>query len=124
MGRLPRQWGRVDAGRAAELRRTAPANAERDDRCPGDAPRGRQGTVSDLGRGETGVKLIGTDDVNDCVQCKDPAVSLSPSAIAGVSGGRGLNRLRLAFGDRMGPGRGLGHGRWWGLCQGGPSANR
>ena len=87
VGRLPRQRGRVDAGWAAELRRTAPANAERDDRCPGDVPRARQGTVGDLGRGETGVKLIGTDDVNNCVHCKHPALLLSPSAIAGVSGG-------------------------------------
>ena len=33
------------------------------------------------------MKLFGTDDVNDCVHCKHPAPLLSPSAIAGVSGG-------------------------------------
>ena len=120
---MPRKWGRVDADRVAEPRRASlapPANIGRDDRRLGDVPRGWLGTVGDLGRGETGVEMIATDDVNACMKCNEPAMSLSPSAITGVSREEALPPRACIWGLWWG----LGWGPWRGLWQAGAATNR
>ena len=66
------------------------------------------------------MELIATDDVNACMKCNKPAMSLSRSATTGVSREEALPpRARIWW-----LWWGLGRGPWRGLWQGGAATNR